>query len=129
MPPVPSLEPQQPPRGGDVQNYTGKQPTAFVLAGKRREVRTWREVLVGTCIGLLAEVGAASFDQSVRQLRGTRRSYFSRESEALVAPLTIEGSELFVEGNMSANDCVRLARRVLLAVKGPDDELAVEFAL
>ena len=62
----------------------------------------------------------------VAHLRGKKRLYFSEEPGTLHAPLQLTHSALYVEGNFSANDCVRLARRVLTAVRGSDDGFRVE---
>ena len=43
-------------------------------------------------------------------------------------PLQVPGADLYAEGNFSANDCVRLARRVLIAVRGSDDGFDIELA-
>ena len=52
--------------------------------------------------------------------------YFSNDPAVLRHPLRLAETGLFVEVNLSANDCVRLARRVLVAVRGSDDGFEVE---
>ncbi|MCY3887017.1 MAG: restriction endonuclease subunit R [Chloroflexi bacterium] len=104
----------------------GQKPVAFLLDGQRHEVSTWRQVLVGTC-NLLAAEASGSFVQKVLSIRGTKRSYFTTDAESLVRPLELK-SGLFVEGNLSANDCVRVTSRVVRAIRGTDEAFDVEVA-
>ena len=108
------------------ENLTGQKPIAFILDGQRHEAFTWRQVLVRTC-NLLAEEAGDSFAQMVQPVRGRKRSYFTSDAESLVAPLKLK-SGLFVEGNLSANDCVRVTRRVAQAVRGTDKAFRIEVA-
>ena len=107
------------------ESYTGRRPIALTLDGQRREVSTWREVLTATC-ELAAASAGSRFDTLVLPIRGTKRNYFSPVPERLTHPLAIEGTDLSVEGNWSANDCVRLSRRVVTAVFGDEALLTVE---
>ena len=76
----------------------------------------------------LASKGVGAFEGSVLPLKGRKRAYFSRQPADLFAPQKIAGSALYVEGNLSANDCVRLAHRVVDAVRGSADGFDIELA-
>ena len=108
-------------------SFKGRHPAAFWVDGNRYEVALWNEVLRRTCEQLAQEVGPA-FAERVAQLRGRQRLYFSSSTADLRKPLSIPGTNLYVEGNWSADDCVRLARRVLVAVRGTDDGFRIELA-
>ena len=108
------------------KDVRGQKPVAFLLDGQRHEVSTWRQVLVGTC-NLLATEASGSFVQKVQPIRGIKRRYFTTDAESLVRPLELKSS-LFVEGNLSANDCVRVTRRVVRAIRGTDEAFDVEVA-
>ena len=112
---------------GEQQEYKGKQVAAFWLDGNRYEAARWNEVLRGICERLATEAGPA-FAERVVHLRGRRRPYFSSSPSDLRVPLQVPGADLYAEGNFSANDCVRLARRVLIAVRGSDDGFDIELA-
>ena len=99
------------------KSLTGLRPAAFILDGTLHEVTSWRRMLVSLSEQLVSEDGGA-FEERVLPLKGRKRSYFSRKPADLVAPLAISGSGLYVEGNLSANDCASVARRVLIAVRG-----------
>ena len=97
-------------------SYTGKTPTAVVLGETAHPVSSWRDVLTTVC-----EVTAASDRTLVERmlsLRGRKRAYFSRVPDELRKPLPVGGAALFVEGNLSANDIVRLCEAVLSAMPG-----------
>ena len=119
--------PPEPPTAPDPSSFTGRSPAAFRLDGTRYEVTRWRDVLQGVC-GLMAAESGVSFGEQVAHLRGRTRLYFSRQPEDLYRAVSIEGSGWFVEGNLSANDCVRFARRVLVAVRSNDDGFRIDLA-
>ena len=97
----------------------GKRPAAFRLDGVRHEVANWRAVLVGACELLVQEAGFRRFAQAVEPIRGKKRVFFSADRSQLHTPIEISPGDFFVEGKLSANAVVRLARRVIEAVRGP----------
>ena len=108
-------------------SYQGTQVAAFWLDNARYEVTSWRRMLVRLSEQLVSEAGPV-FAERVLPVRGRTRAYFSRQPTDLFEPLKIAGADLYVEGNFSANDCVRHARRVLIAVRGSDDGFDIELA-
>ena len=110
------------------ENFTSRKPTAFVLDGHRHEVIRWRDVFRGVC-EILATDTDTDFRQRVAQVHGRSRVYFSNDPAVLHHPLRLAETGLFVEGNLSANDCVRLTRRVLVAVRGSDEGFEVEVKI
>ena len=106
------------PPAGDA-DYTGKHPGAFRLDGVRHEATRWRAVLAGTCELLVQEAGLRRFAQAVEPIRGKKRVFFSADRSQLHTPIEIAPGDFFVEGKLSANAVVRLARRVIEAVRGP----------
>lgn len=107
------------------ETFTSRQPVAFVLDGRRHEVTRWREIIRGVC-EMLATDSEIDFQQRVTEVRGTGRVYFSKDPAVLHEPLHLAEAGLFVEAKFSANGCVRLARRVLIAVRGSDKGFEVE---
>ncbi|MDE2695801.1 MAG: hypothetical protein OXH97_04700 [Chloroflexota bacterium] len=121
-----SGRPSPPQRKAGLQDFTGRRPAAISLDGVRHEVTTWRSVLL-TITSILAAQDETTFGERTREIRGSKRIYFSRRSADLSKPLAIENSDFFVEGQLSANDCVRLTKRVLIAVRGNDDGFHIEL--
>ena len=68
------------------------------------------------------------FAERVLPLRGRKRAYFSRQPGDLFEPLRIAGSDLYVEGNLSALRAQQIARLTLIAVRGTDDGFDIELA-
>jgi len=104
--------------------YTGKRPRAYSFAGTTKDVRTFKDILLGLC-GDIAQAHPADFDR-VLELRGRRRAYFSRESRGMTAPVEISGTGIFAETNFSANNIMDQCANVLsLFGYGPSD-LSIE---
>lgn len=100
-------------------DFTGRRPAAFWLDGGRHETANWQAVLSGVCELLVAEAGLRRFAEAVTPLKGKTRAYFNRDRDLLRTAVPIAGGDFFIEGNFSANDQVRHARSVLIAVRGP----------
>ena len=113
------------PSSPKLETFTFRKPVAFVLDGRRHEVTRWREIIHGVC-EILATNPDIDFQQRVTDVRGKGRVYFSKDPAVLHQPLRLAEIGLFVEGKFSANDCVRLARRVLIAVRGSDEGFEIE---
>ena len=115
-----------PQRGPD---YGGKKPAAYWLDGVRHPAARWIEVLGGVCDRMAEEAGSA-FVERVAGLRGTVRPYFSDDPARLHHPLRLEHSNLYVDGKFRADNSVRMARRVIEAVRGPRgaDSFRIELA-
>lgn len=109
-------------------DFTGRHPAAFWLDGGRHETANWRAVLSEVCELLVAEAGLRRFAEAVTPLSGKKRAYFSWDRDVLRMAVPIAGGDFFIEGNFSANDQVRLARRALIAVRGPQgaDSFGIE---
>ena len=120
--------PSRPRRGPSTESFTGRRVIAFTLRGARHEVKNWRGLLQGVCDIASAEVGTQRFQDLVIPIRGSTHSYFATERQELRSPLPIQGGAIFVEGHLSANQAVVLARRTLTATLGSDVELAIETA-
>ena len=74
------------------------------------------------------EEAGERFAELVSPLRG-RSAYFNRSSGNLREPRALKNG-LFVETNLNAGQCERLAREVLIAVRGPRgaDSFTIDLA-
>ena len=82
--------------------------------------------MVQTVSERMAEEAGSSFEQRVSPVRGRTRSFFSTNADDLYRPMEVGNSGLYVDGNLSADGCVRLARRIVEAVRGSDASLRIE---
>ncbi len=104
--------------------YTGKSIASFVFKGTRYEVRSWRDMLMEIC-NIMVNAHRNSFEQ-VLNLVGRKRPYFTKSPGELRSPERVNGTDIYVEVNLSANSIVKLSRDILaLFGYGPDD-LSIE---
>lgn len=90
------------------------RPAAFSLDGVRYPARLWKLVLLKTC-ELLWEKNHSIFENFVddKFMRGKTRTYFSRDKETMGKPELVNGTEIFVETNLSANSIRDLIVKML----------------
>ena len=125
---VPHCAGKRRPSTSETENYRGHRPMAFWLGDKRYEAARWSEMVRGLSDQLAKETGPA-FDGKVAPLKSrTGRLYFSEAPDRLRRPMRLHHSRLYVSGFVDANNSVRAARRVLIAVRGSDDGFRVELA-
>lgn len=106
-------------------NYIGKSATAFIFKNTRYEVKYWIEILIKVC-KIIYNLHRKDFDR-VLQLRGDKRPYFTKNPDELRAPQEIEGSDIFMETNLSSNYIVKIAKSVITLFGYSDKDLNVEF--
>jgi len=105
-------------------SYIGKSVTAFIFKNTRYEVRYWIEVLSQIC-KLAYNLHRSSFE-SVLQLRGSKRPYFTRNPNELRTPQQIEDSAIYMETNLSSNSIVRISVNVILLFGYSEKDLIIE---
>ena len=97
------------------EDYTHKRPYAFVLNEKQKvEVKTWQEMLLKTC-EILASVDREKFAsfQSDIKMNGKKVRYFSADSSKIRKPVTVQGTDIYIETNMSSNGIRNLIVKML----------------
>lgn len=105
-------------------SYIGKSVTAFIFKNTRYEVRYWIEILSQIC-KLTYNLHRSSFE-SVLQLRGSKRPYFTRNPNELRVPQQIEDSDIFMETNLSSVQIVRISVNVILLFGYSEKDLIIE---
>jgi len=91
--------------------YTGTAPSLIKFLGKSYKVNSWRETLHKMAT-LLYQNHKENFD-SILNIRGRKRIYFSKNRNSLVDPKPIEGTAYFFEGNVSANRIMKIINSLL----------------
>jgi len=117
-------EPMKKPTTTKLGSYIGKSVTAFIFKNTRYEVRYWIEVLSQIC-KLTYNLHRSSFD-SVLQLRGSKRPYFTRNPDELRVPQQIEDSDIFMETNLSSKQILRISVDVILLFGYSEKDLIIE---
>jgi len=106
------------------KGYTGQKIVSFKFKGSNIVVKSWKELLLGLCDILLAEIGHIEF-QKVLQLEGTKRPYFSKDPNSLREPKKIKNTDVYVETNLSANSIVQLSKIVISLFGYQDNDLTI----
>ncbi|MGC8776033.1 MAG: type I restriction endonuclease [Minisyncoccia bacterium] len=107
-----------------VDDYTGKQPISFVINNKKIKIRHWINMLIEICNFLYTNY-QSNFEQKVYQIKGKRRSYFSKDKNQLKYPIEIKKSGIYVESNLSANMIVKLSKKLVMLF-GYNGDLHIE---
>lgn len=91
---------------------TGRKPIAYTFNGNRKEVQSWRDVIVGLCEDLNA-LKPNFFEEHF--LSNSKNPKLSKQPSNLRSPREIDHSGFFIELNRSAKDinkgCENLIRR------------------
>ena len=122
--PKPPRDKKRPKVVKDKRDYTGKKPLAYVFQGRRHEVRSWKDVLMGCC-KIISRKKRRDFSQTLH-LRGKTRPYFSRKPGELRAPAQIDGTTIFAETDFGANAAVKRCELVLSHFGYPNSDLEIE---
>lgn len=98
---------------GAIESFTGTKPSLVQIGDSEFRVDSWIGVLETVC-GYLQTRHPLDFAEKALSLRGTKRPHFSRNGDELRIPMQLEGSQIYVEANFSANSIFRLANRLLI---------------
>jgi len=125
-PKPPVVDPQPP----DVKlvpitdRHTGKFISSFWFNGSVYEVDSWRALLLKLS-SIVYSAHADEFDK-VLTIKGKKRPYYTRNRDELVSPLSIPETDIFVEGNVSANRSTQFCSQLIAIFGYSDDDLKVE---
>lgn len=92
-------------------SYSGKKVSSFTFNNKTCEVRFWIDVIVRIS-EILFQTHRNDFNQ-VLSLVGRKRPYYTKDKSLLRVPQIIEGTNIYVEANLSANRIVKLCHDVI----------------
>jgi len=109
---------------GKIESYIGKSVTAFTFKNTRYEVRFWKDILIKIC-NLMNSIHRNDFER-VLSLQGRKRPYFTKNANELRIPEKIEGTDMFVEINLSANSIVKMCLDVLSLFGYSEEDFNIE---
>ena len=92
-------------------SYAGKKVSSFTFNNKTYEVRFWRDVLIRIS-EILFQTHRSDFNQ-VLSLVGRKRPYYTKDKSLLRVPQIIEGTNIYVETNLSANNIIELCHDII----------------
>jgi hypothetical protein len=103
---------------------TGMTPSVVKILGETYDVDSWADALT---VGVARILRDTDDHEAITEVEGRTRSYFvekGRQSD-LVKPRKIPDTDLYLETNFSANDCVRKIEQVMAKYGYDRDELEV----
>jgi hypothetical protein len=124
VPRTQSIIPTQQKQNDDL-SFAYKQVSSFIFNGKRQIVRTWRDLLIQVSI-LMLNRHQDQFSE-VLKLSGRKRPYFSKNPKELRYPEKLNGTDIYVETNLSATNIMTLTRRILTLFGHSDNEWVIEY--
>lgn len=85
-------------------DFTYKRPAGFDLFGVRYIAKDWKDIFVKTCEALVSK-DVSKFNSFVddKTLQGRKVQYFCRDPKSIRAPKKVNGTDIYVMTNMSAN--------------------------
>jgi GTPase SAR1 family protein len=104
--------------------YTNKSIVAFTFKGKTYSVRSWIDMLI-TVINIMLSTHGDKFE-IVLKLAGTKRPYFSKNSNELRIPRKINNTDIYVETNLSSNSIVKISKLIIGRLGDNPDDLSIE---
>lgn len=105
-------------------SYTGKKPKLIIFKGKKYKVDTWRGVLHVIAKEIYKEQDDFS---SALDIKGRKRNYFSKSGRDLVVALKIKGTPYFFEGNINANQIMKIIERLLETFGYDDSDFKIHY--
>lgn len=105
-------------------SYDGQSIDSFQFDGRDYEVESWSQFVFKLCNVLVSR-----HDRDLEKLLWHSvdgRFYFREDPDELRMPLNIEGTNIFVETRLHADEAVRLAHSVLSAFGYPAKELKLK---
>ncbi len=109
---------------GKIESYVGKSVTAFTFKDTRYDVKFWKDILIKIC-NLMNSIHRNDFKR-VLSLQGRKRPYFTKNANELRIPGKVEGTDIFVEINLSANSIVKMCLDVLSLFGYSEEDLGIE---
>jgi negative regulator of replication initiation len=102
---------------GADRDYANLPISGYEFEGKHRQIRTFKEVLIGICESL-RNTHANQFDEVALKLHGKKRSYFARTDYDMKHPRELSGTgvrgqKLYIESNLSATSIMGLCQHLI----------------
>ena len=105
-------------------NYIGRTPMGFYFRGQYYTVRSWRDLLL-TLVQVMRKYHQHEMDKCL-QLVGRKCPFFTRNRDELRDPIKIEGTGIYAEGNIGANQIARISQMLVRVFGYQDSDFSIE---
>lgn len=97
-----------------MEDFTHKRPAAFSLQGTRIEANDWKDVFVQTCETLVSmDKETFMLFVSDKMMQGRKIAYFSKDPTGMRKAEPIQGTDIYVTTNLSANSIRNIIQKML----------------
>jgi hypothetical protein len=109
----------------DEMNLEKEKNIAFLFNGSKYEVSSWKELLITVC-NLMNNSHKREFDK-VLTLKGRTRSLFSNDPSQLKRSEQIQGTNIYVEINLSSDQIMKNVKKIIDLFGYPEDSISFEI--
>ncbi|MEA5472496.1 hypothetical protein [Spirulina sp. 06S082] len=107
------------------RNYTRKPIRAFTFQDNQYEVNSWRDFLITVCT--LMNLYHKREIEKLLTLKGTTRSYVSKNPEDLNSSEKIAGTNLYIETSLGSNHIVKMVHKIVSIFEYSDNCITIEL--
>ncbi len=109
-----------------MEDFTHKRPAAFSFRGTQVDVVDWKYVFVKTC-EVLVNVDKDVFNKflSDKNMQGRKVAYFSKDPTGMRKPELVQGTDIYVTTNLSANNIRNIIQKMLSKYSIPLSEYKI----
>jgi hypothetical protein len=118
-------KPDDPNPQPDDPNPKKEKNIAFLLNGSKYEVSSWKELLITVC-NLMRSNHESEFDE-VLTLKGRTRSLFSNDPSQLKRSEKIQGTDIYVEINLSSDQIMKNVKKIIALFGYREDSISFEI--
>jgi len=104
--------------------YTNKNIKSIEFLNKEYKITSWKHMLFTIC-DILINLHNKEF-KNVLTLKGTKKSYFSKNENDLRRPEKINNTDIYVETNLSSGSIVKLCNKTIALFNYSDDDLKIK---
>jgi len=105
------------------KEFTNKNITSFSFNGEKYIINKWKDILTHISAIILNE---SNDTDRILTLRGKKRPYFTKDPDKLRAPFQVKGTDVFVETNLSANDIVKISKKLIVLYGYNENSIKIE---
>ena len=106
------------------EEYRNRKIISFTFDSRKYEVKTWIESLIKVS-KIIYDTKNDRLNKALT-LRGRTRNYFSHDQKSLVEPKKIDGTDMYVEGNVSAGRIVKLIINLISLYGYTENDISFE---